>query len=59
MTRTTIGWAKSYVEKSLSKRKHKKAANRIKRYRKIKASKLQKLSLGPLSFLSFIWPGSG
>lgn len=59
MTRTTIGRAKFYVEKSLSECKHKKAANRIKRYRKIKESKLQKLSLGPLLFLSFIWPGSG
>lgn len=59
MTRTTIGRAKFYVEKSLSECEHKKAVNKIKHYRKIKASKLQKLSLGPLSFLSFIWPGSG
>lgn len=59
MTWTTIGWAKFYVEKSLSECKHKKAANRIKHYRKIKESQTAKLSLGPLSFLSFIWPGSG
>lgn len=53
-TRTTIGRAKFYVEKLLSECNHKKAANRTKCKRKINESKLQKSSLGPLSFLSFI-----
>lgn len=41
MTPTTIGSAKFYVEKLLSECRPQKAANRIKRYRKIKESKLE------------------
>lgn len=63
MTWTTICRAAFYVEKLLSECRHQKAANRIKLTEKsrrtAKTGELQKSSLGPLSFLSYIWPSSG